>query len=122
MLFGSSSVLVTRMGDWRIGSPPVELTAPGYRLPTAAWPRHCRSCWRRKRPLSSEFLRRIFTHSWTVTSRTGAPLRAGSLAWIVLAWGQQGAARMADGMLVLEVVTGGVQMLLVRVRMYLATV
>ena len=101
---------------------PVELTAPGYRLPTAAWPRHCRSSWRRKRPPSSEFLRRVFTHSWIVTSRTGAPLGSGLLAWIVLTWGQQGAARMAGGMLVLEVVAGRGQNRRVRVRMRLATV
>jgi hypothetical protein len=119
---GSSSLLVTRVGDWRIGIPPVELTAPGYRLPTAAWPRHCRSSWRRKRPPSSEFLRRVFTHSWIVTSRTGAPLGSGLLAWIVLTWGQQGAARMAGGMLVLEVVAGRGQNRRVRVRMRLATV
>ena len=57
-----------------------------------------------------------------VTSRTGAPLASGSLAWIVLAWGQQGAARMAGGMLVLEVMAGRRQPRRVRVRMRLATV
>ena len=55
-------------------------------------------------------------------SRMGAPLAPGSLAWIVLAWGQQGAAWMAGGMLVLEVVAGCGQTRRVRVRMRLAAV
>jgi hypothetical protein len=55
-------------------------------------------------------------------SRIGTPLAPGSLAWIVLAWGQQGAAWVAGGMLVLEVVAGRGQTRCVRVRMRLATV
>jgi hypothetical protein len=52
----------------------------------------------------------------------GAPLAPGSLAWIVLAWGQQGAAWMAGGMLALEVVAGCGQTRRVRVCMRLAAV
>ena len=57
-----------------------------------------------------------------VTSRIGAPRARDSLAWIVLAWGQQGAARMAGGMLVLEVVAGRGQTRRMRIRVRLATV
>ena len=57
-----------------------------------------------------------------VTSRIGAPLAHGSLPWIVLAWGQQGAARMAGSMLVLEVVAGRGQTRRMRIRVHLATV
>jgi hypothetical protein len=57
-----------------------------------------------------------------VTSCIGASLARGSIAWIVLACGQQGAARMAGGMLVLEVVAGRGQTRRMRIRVRLATV
>jgi hypothetical protein len=52
----------------------------------------------------------------------GAPLAPGSLAWIVLAWGQQGAAWMAGGMPALEGAAGGLELLLVGISMGLAAV
>jgi hypothetical protein len=57
-----------------------------------------------------------------VMRRMSAPLARESCAWIVPARRQQGAAWMAGGMLVLEVVAGRGQTRRVRVRVRLATV
>jgi hypothetical protein len=74
-------------------------------------------------PLLGVFEGGVFTRSASVTSRMGAPLAQGALAWFALACrGQQPVAPMAGGMPAVDVVEGGVQLLRVRVRMRLAAV
>jgi hypothetical protein len=71
----------------------------------------------------AECLRRGFTHSSIVTSRIGARLVQGSLAWFALSGrGQQPVVPVAGGMPALEVVADRGQLLRVRVRVRLATV
>ena len=122
MEVGSSSLLVTKVGDRRIGiprwsEPPPAVGSrrvPGHVTVDVAGAEHA--------PLRCVF-EGVFTRSSTATSRMGAPLAPGALAGLVLpSRGQQPVAPMAGGMPALEGAAGGLELLLVGIRMGLAAV
>jgi hypothetical protein len=122
MPFGSSSLLVTRVGDRRIGIP--RWSEPPPAVGSRRVPGHVTVdvAGAEQAPLRCVF-EGVFTRSSTATSRMGAPLAPGSLAGLALSSrGQQPVAPMAGGMPALEGAAGGLELLLVGIRMGLAAV